>query len=98
MTMTLSPLQPSYVTKKEFNEFKSYVHEGFEMTNKHIDNLEKITLQKFDNLEINMNARFAAVDRRFDAMDRRFDSLESRLSIDISEISKVVNKIAAKIL
>ncbi len=82
MTITLSPIQPlrDYVTKKDFNEkfdgLKSYMDDGFDMTNKHIDNLEK-----------KMDTKFALINKQF-----------SEQKEDISNLTKIVNKIAAKIL
>lgn len=111
--MTLSPMQHGYVTKKEFNELTTYMDEGFDMTNKHIDNLEihmdkkfanlegKMNV-KFENLEVKMNTRFSNLEVE---MNTKFSNLESKMDAkfteqkeDIMAFTKVVNKIAAKII
>ena len=56
-TKTLSPLQQDYVTKAEFNEFRSEVNDRFDR----ID-------AKFDDID----AKFDKIDERFVKIDEKF--------------------------
>lgn len=61
--------------------------EGFDMTNKHIDNVEI----KVDSLKKHVDMKFVNLENK---MEAKFTDLKE----DVTNLTKVVNKIAAKIL
>lgn len=68
------------------------------MTNKHIDNLEIHMDKKFANLEGKTNMKFGEVNKRIDGLENKMDAKFAEQKEDIIALTKVVNKIAAKIL
>gem|GEM_PF-5548170 len=94
-TMTISPMQREYVTRKEFDGLKTHVDEGFDMTNKHIYNLEKHMDNKFINLETKMDGKFAGLKT---LMMEGFGKMEEYVDNSNKETAqKVTEKITAHI-
>ncbi len=79
--MTLSPLQPNYVTKQEFGSFVAFTKEGFEKVFDHSDTIEG----KIDNLALSMDKRFVEqksyIDAGFNNVFQRLESLESKMDL-----------------
>ena len=124
--MKLSPMQRDDINRDQSDNLKSYVNDGFELTNEHIDNLEKNMSAQFksvetrfkgvdeqfketnehiDGVEIKVNNLEKAVNTRFKETNERIDNLETKMGAqfkelkeDISGLTKLVTKIAAKIL
>lgn len=93
--MTISPMQREYVTRKEFEGFKSHMDEGFDMTNKHIDNLEIHMNGKFTNLETKIDGKFADLKT---LMMEGFGKMEEYVDNSNKETAqKVTEKITAHI-
>ena len=58
MTMTLSPIQPNYVTKNEFGEFKSEVKSEFLLLRGEIKEFKNEILEKMDEHKEEIKADF----------------------------------------
>jgi predicted nuclease with TOPRIM domain len=71
-TMTLSPLQQDYVTKAEFNEFRSEVSDRFDRIDAKFDDIDA----KFDKID----ERFDRIDERFVKIDEKFDKIDERFA------------------
>lgn len=90
-TMIISPLQHDYVTKDEFGEFEKKVDEGFEMTNKHIDNLESIVNRRFSDVESRFNSLESMFSRKFNSLESRMGRFEKQISGFREEVLKAVS-------
>jgi hypothetical protein len=106
--MILSPMQQGDITRGEFNDLKSFINDGFELTNEHIDHVEESMKAQFNGVNEQfkgVNEKFMGVDEQFKGVNGRIDSLESNMNKqftdqkeDIAQLTKLVTKIAVKIL
>lgn len=99
--MKLSPIQPNYVTKKEFNERfddqKEYMDTGFNKLGEQIDAVEVSLSKKIDEQGTYMRDGFDKVFKQIDAVETNLGRKIDLLAGDMSWVKKTLTKVAQKL-
>lgn|GEM_PF-6573060 len=89
-TMTISPLYPSPVTKKEFQGFESRIEQSFQTADGWFETIDA-NFKTVDECFKNVHQNFTFIFGRFNDLEVRFDQLDVRVSEGFEAMEKYVN-------
>jgi hypothetical protein len=78
--MILSPMQQDDINNMSMDELRSFMTEGFEITNDHIDNLEIDMNAKFANVYEKFTEQRSYIDEGFLMTNGHIDNLETNMN------------------
>ena len=81
--MIISPLQPDYVTRKEFDSLTSHMDDGFEKSFEQVDTVENNLTKRIDTVETNLTDK---IDTAETNLSQKIEIVEGGLTKKIDDL------------